>query len=326
MPQKLTVPGPNSWALSATQGDPKKLPQPAQVTNREKYETEPMPRTPGKPSDDGRLAVPKNRGYIHPATPLVYTNHNSQTPKSRAATDPIIPQPLFTGKPGGIAQLRKKISTSKTNVNIIQEDDGKQLPSLSPVLSVKASQVLGVWPVPDNTRRTPPASAPPSTSTPDPYRISSDDQSTRSVSPSRQIQSTPVLTYRYLRENDQPTPDLGHSSLATAADDEAQKQILENPENLIMSCGMVNPNRMGTYGRVGGAEYVDGHEDQRVASYVGMIENAESVNQMIPKQNSDTSQECDSGVLLQPASYSPSNYDGVWESDPHVVCKSRRDV
>ncbi len=50
IPRKPVVPGPNSWALSATQGDPKKLPQPAQVTNREKYEKKPMPLTPEKAS------------------------------------------------------------------------------------------------------------------------------------------------------------------------------------------------------------------------------------------------------------------------------------
>lgn len=326
IPRKPVVPGPNSWALSATQGDPKKLPQPAQVTNREKYEKKPMPLTPEKASNDDRLAVKKHRGYIQPATPLVYSNQNIQSQKQRAATDPIVPHPLFTGRPGGIAQIRKNFSTSKTNVNTLQEDDVAKLPSASPVVSEKALQLLGVWPIRDNSRHPPPASAPPSTSTPEPYHMSSDDHSERSISPARQIQSTPVPTCRHARENDTPTPELRRVSLATTAetfeDEEVPQQSFGNPEDMVMGDGTLNPTRTGTYGGVGGAEYVDGHENQRIASYAGVIEDTEPVDQTSPTRNSSSFQQYDSEGPLPPRVYSPSNYDGVWENDPHVVSKS----
>ena len=325
MPRKPVVPGPNSWALSATQGDPKKLPQPAQVTNREKYEKKPMPLTPEKASNDDRLAVLKHRGYIQPATPLVYSNQNNQSQKQRAATDPIVPQPLFTGRPGGIAHLRNKFSTSKTNVDTIKEDDVAQIPSASPVVSEKALQLLGVWPIHNNNRHPPPASAPPSTSTPEPYRMSPDDHSERPISPARQIQSTPVPTRRHSKE-DIPTPELGRVSLATTAetfeDEEVPQQSSGNPEGMILGDGMLTPTRTGTYGRVGGAEYVDGHENQRIASYAGVIENAEPVDQTSPTRDSSSFQGYDPSGRLPPTVYSPSNYDGVWENDPHVVSKA----
>jgi hypothetical protein len=324
MPQKHIVPGPNSWALSATQGDPKKLPQPAQSTNREKYEQNPMPRTPGKALDDGKLAVSKHRVYIQPATPLGCLNQSLHNQKIRAATDPVIPQPLFTGKPGGIAHIRQKFSTSKSNVNIIKEDDVTQTSS-PPVFSEKASQILGAWPVRDNSRRTPPASAPPSTSTPDPYRISSDDHAARSTSPARNIQSTPVPTRRFLRENKMTTPELERASLTTTAetgeDEGVDMEISENPEGMISGDEVLHPTRTGTYGRVGGVEYVNEHENQRITSYAGIIENAEFIDQTSPTMVSNTSQGHDSGGLLQPTVYSPSNYDGVWENDPHVVSR-----
>ena len=324
MPQKPVVPGPNSWALSATQGDPKKLPQPAQGTNREKYEQKPMPLTPGKVSGNDELVVPKNRGYVQPATPLLYSNQSFQSNKGRASTDPVLPQPLFTGtRPGGIAQLRQKFSGSKTNFNVIKEHDAAQLASASPVLSEKALQILGVRPVPDNSGRTPPASAPPIANTPEPYRVSSDDHSAPSSSLSRHIQSTPAPTRRYLRENGPQTPQLGNASLADTADmpdeNEALEQTSEHPEGAIVSDSMLNPSRSGAYGRVGEAQYVEGHESQRIASYAGVIENIESFDQPSPTQNQYTSQEYDSAGFLPPTVYSPSNYGGVWENDPDVV-------
>ena len=325
MPQKPVVPGPNSWALSAMQGDPKKLPQPAQGTNRAKYEQKPMPPTPGKASVRDELVVPKNRENIQPATPLLYSNQSDHTNKGRAATDPVIPQPLFTGtKPGGIAQLRQKFSGSKTNFNAIKEHDAAQLSSASPVLSEKALQILGVKPVPDNSGRTPPASAPPNTNTPESYRGSSNDHSASSISASRQIQSTPVPTRRYLRENRLQTPQLEHISLASTAEmpeEEPSEQRSGNPEGLIVGEGMLNPSRTGAYGRVGEAEYVEGHEHQRVTSHAGVIENAESVDQTSPTQNPYTPQGCDSAGFLPSTVYSPSNYGGVWENDPDVVSK-----
>ena len=320
MSQKPIVPGPNSWALSATQGDPKKLPQPGPATNREKYEKKAMPPTPKNDSDNGELVVSRHRGYIQPAMPLIYSNQSSHHQKSRAATDPVVPQPLFTG---GVAHLRNKFSVSKSNVNVIKKDDTMQINSASPVLSEKASQILGVWPVRDNSRRTPPASAPPSTSTPVPYRISSDEEAARSMSPSRQIQSTPAPTHGLLKDNNMPTLELGRTSLATTTetreDEKFEMQTSGNPEGMIMGDGMMNPTRTGTYGRVGEVEYVNDDKNQRVASYAGVIENAEFVDEASPAMDSNISQGQDAGELLPPTVYSPSNYDGVWEDNPYVV-------
>lgn len=120
-----------------------------------------------------------------------------------------------------------------------------------------------------------------------------------------------------------PTPELGRGSLTTTTetreDQEAGIQISENPEGMIMGDGILHPTRTGTFGRVGEVEYVNEHENQRIASYAGVIENAEFIDQTSPTVDSYTSQEHDSGGILPPTVYSPSNYGGVWENDPHVV-------
>ena len=314
------VPGPNSWALAATQGDPKKLPQLAPPTNRDKYEQRPMPPIPDKSYHDRNLIVPKHRQYIQPATPLLSLGQKSEL-KSRAATDPVVPQPLFAGKPDSIAKLGTKVSNPKNYADLVKED--------APVhsLSENELQILGLRPTRDNSRQTPPASAPASTNTPDPYRIPSDDYSAQSMSSSRQIQSTPLPTRRYLRENNLQAPGLGHTSLATTAEalegQEGELQRSDHPKATMVDHNLSSPTRTGTYDTARGVEYVEEHENQRIASYAGVIENAGSAERTSPIQHSDTSRGQNSGELLPPTVYSPSNYGGVWENDPHVVRKSQ---
>lgn len=309
--------------------------QPGRSTNRDKYENKPMPPTPAKPAGGGVLSVPKQRGYIQPATPLVYSGYDSQGSKSRAATEPVVPKPLFGG---GISQLRKKYPNAKTKLDVNAIEDNVKCmvegPTPSPAISHKASPIVGMYPIHNNDRHTPPASAPPSTFTPDPYRMSSDNRPSRSISPSRQIQSTPVPTRRYLRENNLPTPPLTHTS--TIASQQSGNVVHENTPNMgdtegiIMGDDTFKPTRTGTYGRVGEVAYVEGHEKQRVASYSGVIEEAEPIadteGRKDPSSASTTwttdKSGLSSGGLLPPAAYSPSNYGGIWENDPHVVSQA----
>ena len=326
IPQKPVVPGPNSWALAATQGDPKKLPQPVQGTNREKYEQKPMPPTPGKASSRDELVVPKNRGYVQPATPHVYPNQSIQSSKARAATDPVVPQPLFAGtKPSGIAQFRQKLSGSKAHANTMKEHRAAQLPYPSPGSSEKPLQIPGATSGPDTSGRTPPAATPPKTDPPEPHRVS-DGPSKPLTSNSREIQSTPAPTHVYLRENVPQIPRLAYASLATTVempnDSEAPRNKSANPEGITVGGSMLNPFRTGAYGRVGEVQYVEGHENQRVASCVGVIENTESLDQTSATQHPYTSQEYNSAGPLPPTVYSPGNFGGVWENDPHVVSKT----
>ena len=99
------------------------------------------------------------------------------------------------------------------------------------------------------------------------------------------------------------------------------------PDGIIIGNGRLNPTRNGTYGTVGEVEFVEGKAIHRVASCMGMIEEAESSPNVIEQQqyleSAGTSPSrrsfIDNQTMLQSVAYSPSVYDGIWENDPHVV-------
>ncbi|KAI4169836.1 MAG: hypothetical protein LQ343_005385 [Gyalolechia ehrenbergii] len=327
-PPKLNQPNPNSWATKQA----KTLNKTPTATNRDKYENKPMPPTPeASPSPaEQPLTARKNHGYIQPAIPLNSPGPAGSSVKNRAATDPVMPKPLFASTTTTVNQLRKKYSQSKHKQKSKEDEENTthQPPSPPLVITKKASQILGVYPVKDNNRGTPPVSAPPSTSTPDPFRTSTESARGQQVSPSRQVQSTPVPTRRYLQENNL------QAFTGTRASQES-KELPNEPSNEMKqphlregSDGFLNPTRLGIYGRKGEVEYVGQSEMQRVPSFVGVIEHPDS-----PREGGDTVgpdparidwiehtlQPQYSGEILHPMIYSPNNYAGVWENDPNVV-------
>lgn len=325
-PPKLPQPTPNSWAANQAQTR-NKTPT---ATYRDKYENKPMPPTPeASPSPAEKpLTARRNRAYIQPAIPLKSPGPANPSVKNRAVTDPVMPKPLFTSTASTVNQLRKKYSQSKNNRKSKEEEDVKHRPTPPPlVITHKASQILGVYPVKDNNREKPPASAPPAIHTPDPFRTSAESKSGRHVSPNRQVQSQPVPTRRYLQENSMPILAGARASLESQG---AQNgRVEENGQSLREeSEGLMNPTRLGTCGRKGEIEYVNHNQMQRVPSFAGIIEQSESPKEPEDGTGSDglrirlnnvTLRPQYSGEILQPVVYSPSNYAGVWEHDPNVV-------
>ena len=304
------------------------------ATNRDKYENKPMPPTPETSPSPGEkpLTAKKNRPYIRPATPLIVSDPMNSNIKNRAVTDPVVPKPLFTNKPTTINQIRKKYSQTGGKSKAKKDEDIVDRPT-SPalVVSQKASQILGVLPTKDNDREVGPTSAPPTMSTPDLFRTSAESTGVRDASPSRQVQSTPVLTRRYLQENHMPTSvstRTSKESKETACASSINRNHLQPNEVMVIGNASLNPSRLGTFGRTGDVGYVGQNEMHRVLSFTGVIEgpdpprrmedqvetnsNHENVNSLRPQYSEE---------ILHPMVYSPNSYAGIWENDPNVVSK-----
>ncbi|KAL8705984.1 MAG: hypothetical protein Q9201_000928 [Fulgogasparrea decipioides] len=329
-PPRVTPTGPNSWVANQGQAFSKT----STVTNRDKYKNKPMPPTP-EPSPSpvpNPLTTRKNRAYIQPATPLVSPGPVNLNIKNRAATDPVMPQPLFTSTTCTVNQLRNKYSQPKSKGRYTKDEEDATHRPTSPTLLVshKASQILGVYPVEDNHRETPPASAPPSSHTPGPFRTSTENTKGRNVSPNRQVHSTPVPTRRYLRENNLLASASTRASqelkAASSMSTEEKKQP-HLPKGIVTDHNSLNPTRLVTSDRKGEVEYVRQNEMQRVLSFSGVIEQSDSprgaesameLNSARTDWNANILRPEYSGELLHPTIYSPSNYGGVWENDPKV--------
>ena len=111
------------------------------------------PNTP-KSGDSASLALPKQRAYVHPATPLIDPSQGYGNPKLRAITDPARgatgSRPLFGGRKVSIAELKNKFTK-----------DGNMNKNIPPTIPSKAARVLGVDQAPSKKNlKTPPASAP----------------------------------------------------------------------------------------------------------------------------------------------------------------------
>lgn len=327
-PPKLTLSAPNTWTTKQAQTR-NKTPT---ATHRDKYENKPMPPTPeASPSPAEKpLTARKNRGYIQPAIPLASPSQAIANMKNRAVTDPVMPKPLFTSTTSTVNQLRKKYSHSRSSRKSKEEEENSNQRFASPpaALTHKASQILGVYPVKDNSHGKPPSSAPPSTHTPDPFRTSSESVSGRHVSPNRQVHSTPVPTRRYLQENGMPPLPGARASQESR---EAHNVPAEEDDQFHLrsgSDGLLNATRFVTRSGKGEVEYVNKNGMQRVPSFAGIIEQPESPrvgegptepDGLRIDWNETTLRPQYSGEILQPMVYTPSNYAGVWENDPNVV-------
>jgi len=280
-------------------------------TNRDRYENKPMPPLPITPEKVRAPTTPGKPGYIQPATPLIYSK---ATPSNRAVTDPVVSKNLFGANKVSIGELRRKFSGAKIGPNLSTVDESTNARVRTP--RPQAVELPTGPSMPDSTHKeylNPPSSAPPSTNAPDPFRSSG--------TPGRQHQSSPAPTRRYVKEQTS-LEELPYE------DDETSIPEIRSPDGIIMGDGKLNPTRNGTYGTIGEVEYVEGKAAHRVASYSGVIENAssptESGSQKQPHSaNINPSPSAVRGQnlthLLHPNVYSPSEYGGVWENDPHVV-------
>ncbi len=280
-------------------------------TNRDRYENKPMPPLPITPEKVRAPTTPGKPGYIQPATPLIYSK---ATPGNRAVTDPVVSKNLFGANKVSIGELRRKFSGAKIGPNLSTVDESTNARVRTP--GPQAVELPTGPSMPDGTHKeylNPPSSAPPSTNAPDPFRSSG--------TPGRQHQSSPAPTRRYVKEQTS-LEELPYE------DDETSIPEIRSPDGIIMGDGKLNPTRNGTYGTIGEVEYVEGKAAHRVASYTGVIENAssptESGSQKQPHSaNINPSPSALRGQnlthLLHPNVYSPSEYGGVWENDPHVV-------
>ena len=334
--RKPMVPGPNSWAQSrqeqqgSSTGEQLNV---GRVTNRDKYEHKPMPPPPPDSSPPNQHMQAKT--YIQPAIPLVNSAPAVQIQQKRAVTDPVAPKPLFAGRKLSVAKLRKKYSFSKAKD---EAPEAEAMPTIqsSPAVRIsseKAAEVLGLYPPRENKPDTPLASASLAPG-PDPFRSSSDSVE-RTASPARQVQSTPVLTRRYIKENGLPTPTVTAAPTASnqGANEDTQNQIQDPKKagDAMFTPGMLHPPRLRRYENVGEVGLVEANGMHRVESFSGVIENAEfspGINGGMYTgsagacSQSSMIQGLSTGDLLPPVIYSPSNYGGVWENDPAVVSRS----
>lgn len=324
--RKPVVPGPNSWAQSQQQ-------QPSsndqidnfKVTNRDKYE-KPMPPPPPEEVSPPRTIL-QQKTYIQPAIPLIKQIPKMTYPKSRAVTDPVAPKPLFASRKASVTQLRKKFSSSKVNIESLEDDtiDASDLPATVRLSSEEAAQVLDLYPVQNNKRITPLTSAP-NPSIPDPFRILYEDTDEQTDTGARQVQSTPVPTRRYLTENGLPTPTLVEPS--DAAQHHTIKSVSNDHDQSISTDSLLRPSRVGTFGNLGDVGRVQENGMHRYESFRGVIETVSPTKSYDDHHDTasienpvhmTTDRGQNTGPSLASSVYTPGNYGGVWENDPAVV-------
>ncbi|KAL8952880.1 MAG: hypothetical protein Q9222_001238 [Ikaeria aurantiellina] len=320
----------NSWASKHTQAQAKT----PKATNRDRYENKLMPPTP-EPSPtpiEKPLTAKKKLGYIQPATPLASPDFAIFRPKSRAATDPVMPKPLFTSKTTTVHEHGEVQSHTKQDKVKSEGKEAAYKPASPPLgLTHKASRILGLHSSQDGQRGDCLASAPPCTSSPDPFRISTGSTSGQSAGIDRQVRSMPlpVPTRRYLQENNVPstqginTHQKSGEELQTPVGAKVELQVTEEPD---ADHNFANPNGLGRYDKRGEIEYVGHHPMQRVSSFAGVIETLDPLKQGGLTTFDSTAVAWDKGSLrphnsdelLHPLAYTPDSYGGVWENDPDV--------
>ena len=337
--RKPMVPGPNSWALSQQQHKQDQhtngLSNGTKVIKRDKYENKPMPPPPppDSPTPDARL---QPKVYIQPAVPLVSPLPATKTPQKRAVTEPVVPKPLFGSRKISVTELRRKYSNPKPKAIAAEapEEVTRQSTPKPPACAEKLGppvQGLGTRAVDGAVRVTTPVPVP-AKSTNNPFLTTYDTPLQEVSEPPRPLQSTPLPTRRYLRENGIPTPKLAETfdQAKHQARGHAQNEIVRPVESKehTQAAATLYPSRVGTYANTGEVEWVEANGLHRVESCVGVIENAASgdsngdntwTNSSEGPSQPSTAQDSSTGGLLPSVVYTPSDYGGVWENDPAVV-------
>lgn len=339
--RKPVVPGPNSWAQQQQheQQNSKANQQvgDSHVTKRDKYEHKPMPPTPPfEESVHHGPCVLQPKAYIQPAVPLFSHPANPQNQKARAVTDPVAPKPLFASRKISVKELRRKYSQMKDKGVSSKEglsNNGRSSP-IVPDSSETAEQVLALHPLPDDGRD---ASTQPAQATPDVFGNAHEDPHEPTAKSSQQIQSSPVLTRRYLKENGLPIPIAENSSSAPQQHNnepsERPQPGCETARERTPANRYLLPPKISTYSNRGEVGLVEASGMHRVESFRGVIEDGPTSNGSNGKAYTESYAEVpqpstaptqNSGDLRPPDLYSPSDYGGIWENDPAVVCLFRQ--
>ena len=337
--RKPMVPGPNSWALSQQQHKQDQHTNGpsngVKVIKRDKYENKPMPPPPppDSPSPDARL---QPKVYIRPAVPLVSPLPGTKTPQKRAVTEPVVPKPLFGSRKISVTELRRKYSNAKPKAIATEapEEVTRQSTPKPPACAEESGppvQGLGTQSVEGVVRVTTPVPVP-DKSTNNPFLTTYDTPLQEKSEHARLLQSTPLPTRRYLRENGIPTPKLAETfdQAKHQARGHAQKEGVRplDSKGHIQAAATLYPSRVGTYANTGEVGWVEANGLHRVESCVGVIENAGSgdcngnttcTNSSEGPSQPSTAHDSSAGGFLPSVVYTPSDYGGVWENDPAVV-------
>ena len=337
--RKPVVPGPNSWALSEQQHKQQQhthgLSNAPKVIKRDIYENKPMPPPPppDSPSPDARL---QPKVYIQPAVPLVSPLPATKTPQKRAVTEPVVPKPLFGSRKISVTELRRKYSNSKPKAIAPEapEEVTRQSTPRPPACAEEVGppvQGLGTQSVEGLVRVTTPVPVP-AKSTSNPFLTTYNTPLQEKSEHGRPLQTTPLPTRRYLRENGIPTPKLAETfDLAKhQAREHVQKEGVRpvDSNEHVRAAATLYPSRVGTYANTGEVGRVEANGLHRVESCVGVIENAGSgdsngnatfTNSSEGPSQPSTAQDSSTGGLQPSVVYTPSDYGGVWENDPAVV-------
>lgn len=269
-----------------------------------------------------------------PVTPSARPPQRNQDSKDRAATNPVIPQPLVATKMTSSTELRKgsELTTPAREVSDEEMPLENQPASLPSAVSDHGSEVVRAYPVAGNNQGELSLSAPPTTTnTRHPFFPLSEDRPT-----------SPVLRGYRLRETNWPTPTLSYGSLASKqhmSDTDSDEMPRPRHLGMMIGDGLMNPTRDGGFARKGEVSIVNQNDSQRVASHIGVIETVKSPGASnapdLPSHLERTLSQLE-GRLREPTILRPrasttsmgseSNYGGVWENHPHVVSIHMQEV
>ena len=339
---KPVVPGPNSWAISEQQKQQQHTNghlNSHKVITRDRYEDKPMPPPPPvSPFADSQV---KPTAYVQPAVPFLSPAPARRTPQKRAATEPVVPKPLFGSRKISVTELRTKYSNPRPKASVVENEkevSRKSRPGTPPPSEkgISSAHTLGLKTENGLVQDTSPVPVLES-SIIDPFRSTANMLMKKRCDPAPQNDSTPVPTRRYLRENGVTTPS--PTGFDLAGQHQAHKPLQDGEEKPLSSVQHTRatealyPSRSGTYATIGEADLVETHGMRRVDSCVGVIENAGSGNTSGTNTCTNSSgcpsrrsmrQDVADGRRPPFNSNTLSDYDGVWENDPAVVCLSKQ--
>ena len=277
--RKPVAPGANSWAHSHSETEP--APPERDSPRPTNRERYENKPMPKLPHEvSPQTRTSQAKPYIQPAIPLVSP---AAQIKHRAVTDPVPPKPLFASRKPSVNQLRKKFGHSK------QASTGeKPLSPTVPYPTGKAAEIL---------------------------------EAISPKIPSRSTAPSPAHVRHSSRTDSDDTVDAGPKT-SDSQDSRNPEIVAENPstplqDHQLQVKGHLAPPKIASYGKVGDTGIVQGQGMVRVESVRGIIEHASAgIDDSIPLSGTYSHHSSD---VLQPVSYSPSNYEGVWENDPAVV-------
>ena len=343
VPHKPAVPGPNSWAQSAELAGIDKARQAnrtglSKPTNRSKYEDKPILHTSKASPVSNAPATPKKFATIQASALFFSTGKGHHNLKNRAATDPVIPKPLFSNDGDQLSQKndKKQLAFSSTQDSPSKED-------LTPKTGIQGVlNPIDVYPTSRNKPEKTPASAPPLTSNHDSCHGLFEDHIVRAAKSAGLPQPALAQAHCYPEVDNvsspSPSPTPTHTSFfkseerSEISDSEAREP--REPPGRILEDETLNLKIAGKCGKSGEIHFVEKDKAQRITSFAGVIETVEPPNMKNDQghlncgsvdSNFSSEQKLTMGGFLPSTTYSPKDYGGIWENDPHVVGKKKNE-